>query len=62
MEVLASEPLIALPLAVCWDEHGRIFVSELHGYNLAGQLNIEELNKMGILDTKVRRTQAGGEV
>src|SRR5215831_13742610 len=58
MEVVASEPLIASPSAVCWDERGRMFVSELHGYNLAGQLDIEELNKTGKLDTQVRRIQA----
>ncbi len=61
MEVIASEPLIASPSAVCWDEHGRMFVSELHGYNLAGQLDIEELNKTGKLDTQVRRVQAEEE-
>src|SRR5262245_49777025 len=58
MEVVASEPLIASPSGVCWDEHGQMFVSELHGYNLAGQLDIEELNKAGKLDTQVRRVQA----
>src|SRR5438094_808112 len=58
MEVVASEPLIASPSAVCWDERGRMFVSELHGYNLAGQLDIEELNQTGKLDTQVRRVQA----
>ncbi len=58
MEVVASEPLIASPSAVCWDERGRMFVSELHGYNLEGQLDIEELNKSGKLDTQVRRVQA----
>ena len=58
VEVVASEPLIASPSAVCWDERGRMFVSELHGYNLAGQLDIEELNKAGKLDTQVRRVQA----
>src|SRR5881398_3105780 len=58
MEVVASEPLIASPSGVCWDERGRMFVSELHGYNLEGQLDIEELNKTGELDTKVRRVQA----
>ena len=36
-----------------------MLVSELHGYNLAGQLDSEELNKTGMLDTKVRRVQAG---
>ncbi len=58
MEVVASEPLISSPSAVCWDERGRMFVSELHGYNLEGQLDIEELNKSGQLDTQVRRVQA----
>ena len=58
MEVVASEPLIASPSAVCWDERGRMFVSELHGYNLEGQLDIDELNKTGQLDTQVRRVQA----
>jgi len=58
LEVAASEPLIASPSAVCWDERGRMFVCELHGYNLEGQLEIEELNKTGQLDTQVRRVQA----
>ena len=58
MEVVASEPLIASPSGVCWDERGRMFVSELHGYNLAGQLDIEELNQTGKLDTQVRRVPA----
>lgn len=58
MEVIASEPLIASPSGICWDERGRMFVCELHGYNLEGQLDIEELNKTGKLDTQVRRVQA----
>jgi hypothetical protein len=35
-----------------------MFVRELHGDNLEGQLDIEELNKTGQLDTQVRRVQA----
>ena len=58
MEVVASEPLIASPSSVAWDERGVMFVSELHGYNLEGQLDIEELNKTGELDSQVRRVQA----
>lgn len=58
MEVVASEPLIASPSGICWDEQGRLFVSELHGYNLEGQLDIDELNKTGKLDSEVRRVQA----
>lgn len=58
VEVIASEPLIASPSGLCWDEQGRLFVSELHGYNLEGQLDIEALNRTGKLDTQVRRVQA----
>lgn len=55
MELVASEPLIREPSGVCWDEHGRLFVCELHGYNLDGQIDVDELNKTGKLDTVVRR-------
>ncbi|MGA1237126.1 MAG: PVC-type heme-binding CxxCH protein [Limisphaerales bacterium] len=58
MQTVASEPLISSPSGVCWDARGRLFISELHGYNLEGQLDIEELNKTGQLDTQVRRVQA----
>jgi len=58
LDLVACEPLIREPSGVCWDEHGRVFVSELHGYNLEGQFDIEELNKTGQLDREVRRIQA----
>jgi len=35
-----------------------MFVGELHGYNLAGQLVIEDPNRTGTLDLQVRRVQA----
>ncbi len=55
LELVASEPLIREPSGVCWDEHGRLFVCELHGFNLDGQIDIDELNKTGKLDKVVRR-------
>lgn len=58
MKLIASEPLINEPSGVCWDERGRMFVCELHGYNAEGQYDIDELNKTGKLDTEVRRIQA----
>lgn len=58
LELVASEPLVASPSGIAWDEQGNLFVTELHGYNLEGQLEIEELNKAGQLDTEVRRVQA----
>lgn len=59
--LVAAEPLIREPSGVCWDEKGRLFVSELHGYNLEGQFDVEELNKTGKLDLENRRVQASSE-
>jgi putative membrane-bound dehydrogenase-like protein len=58
IRLLASEPLIREPSGVCWDDKGRCFVSELHGYNLEGQYDLDELNKTGRLDMEVRRIHA----
>ena len=59
LELIAAEPLVVEPSGVCWDERGRLFVCELHGYNLEGQYDIDELNRTGQLDRIVRRVQAG---
>ena len=58
IRLLASEPLIHEPSGICWDDKGRCFVCELHGYNVEGQYDIDELNKTGQLDLEVRRIQA----
>ena len=58
LKLIAAEPLVREPSGVCWDERGRMFVCELHGYNLEGQFDIEELNKTGKLDRIVRRIEA----
>jgi len=55
MEVVASEPHLADPVAMDFDARGRIFVCEIHGYNLEGYYDILKLNKTGVLDRKVRR-------
>lgn len=61
IRLLASEPLITEPSGICWDDKGRCFVCELHGYNVEGQYDIDELNKTGQLDLEVRRIQASEE-
>jgi len=61
VEVVASEPLLADPVDMAFDERGRIFVCEIHGYNLEGYYDIVELNKTGVLDTEVRRIDASPE-
>ena len=58
LELVAAEPLVRQPSGICWDAHGNLFVSELHGYNIEGQFDIEELNKTGKLDRVVRRIAA----
>lgn len=55
IELVAAEPLIADPSAMAFDSEGRIFVAEIHGYNIDGHLDIVELNKTGELDKEVRR-------
>ncbi|HHK41070.1 MAG TPA: hypothetical protein ENJ50_01525, partial [Planctomycetaceae bacterium] len=61
IELVASEPLVADPSAIAWDERGRLFVCELHGYNLEGHLDVQKLNKTGVLDKVVRRIPASPE-
>lgn len=57
LDLVAAEPLIRDPAAIAFDERGRLFVCEIHGYNLDGYLDIIELNKTGKLDRQVRRVR-----
>lgn len=61
IELVASEPHVADPVAMAFDARGRIFVCEIHGYNLEGYLDILELNKTGKLDRAIRRVPASAE-
>jgi len=65
IELVASEPLIKDPSCIAFDEYGRMFVCELHGYNIEGHLDVTELNTTGKLDTEVRRLRwelMGGKI
>lgn len=61
VELVAAEPLVADPVAMAFDARGRLFVCEIHGYNLEGYLDVLELNKTGVLDKAVRRIPANPE-
>ncbi len=61
IELAASEPHVADPVAVAFDAQGRMLVCEIHGYNLEGYLDVLELNKTGVLDKAVRRIPANDE-
>lgn len=57
LDIVAAEPLVREPSAMAFDEFGRLFVCEIHGYNHDGYLDIIELNKTGKLDREVRRVR-----
>ncbi len=61
IELVASEPHLADPVAMAFDARGRILVCEIHGYNLEGYLDVLELNKTGELDTQVHRILASDD-
>ncbi|MCY2986280.1 MAG: hypothetical protein NTY19_00165, partial [Planctomycetota bacterium] len=61
VELVASEPLVADPVAMAFDARGRILVCEIHGYNLEGYLDVLQQNKTGVLDKAVRRIPANPE-
>ncbi len=58
VELVAAEPYVRDPVAMAFDAKGRIFVCEIHGYNLEGYLDVVDLNKKGVLDKAVRRIPA----
>jgi putative membrane-bound dehydrogenase-like protein len=61
LRLVAAEPLLADSTGICFDADGRLFACELHGYNLDGHYDIQELNKSGKLDMEVRRIPASPE-
>ena len=62
IDLIASEPLIKDPSCIAWDSRGQLFVTEIHGYNLEGHLDVTELNKTGKLDESIRRIRVGPEL
>jgi len=58
VELVAAEPNLADPVAICFDADGTLFACELHGYNMEGHYDVVELNKTGRLDKSVRRIPA----
>ncbi len=62
LEIVASEPLLADPSGIAFDARGRLLVCELHGYNLEGFLDVQELNKTGELNTKVEHVRITGDL
>ena len=59
IDLIAAEPLVEDPSGIAWGKGGELFVTEIHGYNVEGQLDVDELNKTGELDTSIRRLHVG---
>ena len=55
IDLIASEPVVQEPSCVAFDERGRLFVCELHGYNVEGEIDVAKLNETGTLDRHVGR-------
>lgn len=57
MELVAAEPLVRDPIAMAFDEHGRLFVVEMRGYSEERDENIGEIRMLedsngdGVYDT-----------
>lgn len=47
MELVASEPLIGSPVAIAWDERGRMYVCEMRGYS---ENRDDRLSTIGLLE------------
>jgi putative membrane-bound dehydrogenase-like protein len=47
IELAAAEPLVASPVAICWDERGRMYVVEMRGYS---EHRDEKLSRVRVLD------------
>ncbi len=65
IELVASEPVVVEPSSVAFDSQGRMFVSEIHGFNLEGEIDVAELNETGKIDRSVRRIRwerVGGRI
>lgn len=66
VELVASEPLVASPCAIAWDEHGRMYVAENRGYPVGGPGGkpvgdialLEDTNGDGLPD---KRSEFAGE-
>ena len=64
VELVASEPLIAEPVAIDWDDQGRLYVVEMRGYmrDLAASGEDEPSGRIVILeDTDQRKGKGAGE-
>ena len=55
LELVAHEPLVADPVDACFDEHGRLYVAEMHGYPYSEEVRAQQPEPIGKKDAGVIR-------
>ena len=55
LEIVAAEPLVSDPVDACFDEHGRMYVAEMHGYPFSHEPTRLNPNGGGLKDAGIIR-------
>ncbi|REJ97744.1 MAG: dehydrogenase [Planctomycetota bacterium] len=55
LELVAHEPLVADPVDACFDEQGRLYVAEMHGYPYSEEVRAQQPEPIGKVDAGVVR-------
>ena len=52
MELVASEPMVQEPVAICWDGNGRMYVAEMNTYmkDAMAPVNLNQLSRIKLLE------------
>ncbi len=55
LQLVASEPLVADPIDACFDEWGRMYVAEMHGYPYSAEVRKYQPEPLGKVDAGIIR-------
>jgi putative membrane-bound dehydrogenase-like protein len=50
LELVAAEPAVADPVDACFDEHGRMYVAQMHGYPYSAEVREQQPAPLGLPD------------
>ncbi|MGD9854188.1 MAG: PVC-type heme-binding CxxCH protein [Planctomycetaceae bacterium] len=55
LQLVAAEPLVADPVDACFDEWGRMYVAEMHGYPYSAEVREQQPQPIGKVDAGIIR-------
>ena len=55
LQLVASEPLVSDPIDACFDEWGRMYVAEMHGYPYSAEVRQYQPEPLGKIDAGIIR-------